>query len=157
MPDSFSIRRLQTLLHEQIPLAREMKADVTSWSDDGLEMTAPLAPNVNHHGTFFGGAASALGILAGWALVHLLTMEDGLEVDIVIQRVGVRYSSPAAGPMVARARRPDDERWDRFVATYERYGMARLRVTVELLCDGAKVATLDASYAAKGQREPAGR
>ncbi len=149
MPTDFALRRLQALLHEQIPLAREMGAEVTAWGPGGLEMTAPLAPNVNHHGTFFGGSASALGILAGWSLVHLLTMADGLDAEVVIQRVAVRYSAPAPGPVTAHAHRPDPSVWQRFVATQARFGLARLRVRVDLLCEGERVATLEASYAAK--------
>ncbi len=146
--DSFAVRRLQALLHEQIPLAREMRAELRNWGSEGLEMTAPLEPNLNHHGTFFGGSAAALGILAGWSLVHLLTMEEGLEVAIVIQRVAIRYSSPAPGPLVARADRPTPAAWNRFLAVHRRHGFARLRVGVDLVCEGERVATVEASYAA---------
>ncbi len=148
MTDTFAVRRLQELLHEQIPLAREMKAELRNWGESGLEMTAPLEPNLNHHGTFFGGSAAALGILTGWSLVHLLTMEEGLEVAIVIQRVAIRYSAPAPGPLVARATRPSDMALKRFLATHRRHGLARMRVRVALECEGARVAVVDASYAA---------
>ena len=146
--DTFAVRRLQAMLHEQIPLAREMQAELMGWGVDGLEMTAPLGPNLNHHGTFFGGSASALGILAGWSLVHLLAMEEGLEVAIVIQKVAMRYSAPAPGALVARAERPPQASWDRFLAVYRRFGVARLGVRVALACEGDRVAVLDASYAA---------
>ena len=148
MPDNFAVRRLQTLLHEQIPLARDMQAELRRWDGDGLEMAAPLEPNLNHHGTFFGGSASALGILSGWSLVHLLTMEEGLEVQIVVQRVAIRYSAPAPGPLVARAEIPAAAAWKRFVAMHRRHGLARLRVRVSLVCEGDEVAVVDASYAA---------
>lgn len=154
MPESFAVRRLQTLLHEQIPLAREMEAEVRSWNDDGLELAAPLEPNVNHHGTFFGGSASALGILAGWSLVHLMALEDGLEAEIVIQRVAVRYSTPARGPMVARALHPDRDAWSRFGKGFRRSGMARIRIRVQLVCETEVVATLDAAYAAVAGESP---
>lgn len=150
MHDTFPVRRLQTLLHEQIPLAREMGAEVRSWGSEGLEIEAPLAPNLNHHGTFFGGSASALGILAGWSLVHLLTLDAGLDAEIVIQRADVRYSAPAPGGMVARAMPPGPEQWARFRRGFERRGMARLRVRVALLCAGTEVAILEAAYAAVG-------
>ena len=156
MTDSFAVRRLQTLLHEQIPLAREMSAELRKWGADGLEMTAPLEPNLNHHGTFFGGSAAALGILAGWSLVHLLTMEEGLEVAIVIQRVAIRYSSPAPGPLVARADRPTATAWNRFLRVHRRHGLARLRVSVALLCEGQQVAVIDASYAATSHAQTPG-
>lgn len=124
-----------------------MAAEVRSWGDEGLEIGAPLAPNLNHHGTFFGGSASALGILAGWSLVHLLTLDAGLDGEIVIQRAAVRYSTPAPGAMVARALPPTPEQWARFRTVFARRGMARVRVRVLLLCNDTEVAALDASYA----------
>lgn len=152
MVDTFAIRRLQTLLHEQIPLAREMQAEVRSWGEAGLEMAAPLGPNLNHHGTFFGGSASALAILAGWSLVHLLAMEEGLEVAIVVQRVSIRYSAPAPGALVARAAPPSPAAWTRFEAVRRRFGLGRLRVSIALLCEGHQVAMVDASYAVTSHR-----
>lgn len=148
MPDTFPIRRLQALLHQQIPLAREMAAQILRWDAVGLDMAAPLEPNVNHHGTFFGGSAAALGILAGWSLVHLACLDEGLEGEIVIQRVAMRYAAPAPGPVVARAHRPEARAWTRFVSGFRRHGRARMRVGVELSCAGVLVATLDAAYGA---------
>ncbi len=154
MTQNFPVRRLQALLHEEIPLAREMKVDIRSWTDQGLVIEAPLAPNINHHGTFFGGSAAALGILAGWSLVHLLVLDEGLKAEIVIQRVAVRYQSPAPGPVSARARIPAPSAWNRFLAGQRRHGMARLRIRVELECEGRAVAALEASYGAVRVADP---
>ncbi|MBT8402504.1 MAG: thioesterase domain-containing protein [Gemmatimonadetes bacterium] len=154
MPDSFSARRLQRMLQDHIPLAREMGAEVQRWTGDVLELTAPLEPNLNHHGTFFGGSASALGILAGWSLVHLSCLEAGLDAEVVIQRVAVRYVAPAPGPVMARSYRPDPTAWRRFEAGYRRHGLARLRVRVELHCGGLQIARLETAYAAIRATDP---
>jgi thioesterase domain-containing protein len=119
-----------------------------------LEVAAPLEPNLNHHGTFFGGSASALGILAGWSLVHLSCLEAGLEAEVVIQRVSVRYAAPAPGPVTARSYRPEAAAWRRFEAGFRRHGLARLRVRVELHCGGLSIARLDAAYAAIRATDP---
>lgn len=154
MHDTFSTRRLQRLLQDHIPLAREMGAEVQRWTGDVLELTAPLEPNLNHHGTFFGGSASALGILAGWSLVHLACLEAGLDAEVVIQRVAMRYSAPAPGPVSARSFRPGPAAWRRFRSGYERHGLARLRVHVELDCGGLRIANLEASYAVVRSADP---
>jgi thioesterase domain-containing protein len=151
---NFSTRRLQTLFEQHIPLAREMGAEVRRWTGDTLELAAPLEPNRNHHGTFFGGSTSALGILAGWSLVHLLCLEAGLDAEIVIQRAAMRYAAPAPGPLMARSLRPAPESWRRFLSGYSRHGLARIRVRVELHCGGLQVAHLDASYAAIRATDP---
>lgn len=151
MSDDFPARRLQSILREQIPLAREMDAVVRSWGAHGLEIEAPLAPNLNHHGTFFGGSAAALGILAGWSLVHLLTLDAGLDVDIVIQRSEIRYAAPAPGAVVAHARAPDAALWDRFLSRFSRANRARLPLEVRLRCESVEVAQLEAAYAVLGR------
>ena len=49
---------LQRYLHERIPLARAMEVEVRALASDGVELGAPLAPNINHRDTVFGGSAS---------------------------------------------------------------------------------------------------
>jgi len=51
---------LQTSLHERIPLSRAMGVTVPQAEPTGVVLSAPLAPNVNHSGTVFGGSAAAV-------------------------------------------------------------------------------------------------
>ena len=39
--------------------------------------------------------------------MHLSCLEAGLNAEVVIQRVAVRYAAPAPGPVMARSHRPD--------------------------------------------------
>ena len=61
---------LSRYLHDHIPLSAAMAADITALSAENVAVTAPLAPNINHRDTAFGGSVSAAAILAAWALVH---------------------------------------------------------------------------------------
>lgn len=58
---------LQAYLHRQIPLSAAMQVSVVSATLDSVVLSAPLAPNINHKYTAFGGSVSALGILAAWS------------------------------------------------------------------------------------------
>jgi thioesterase domain-containing protein len=151
MVDDFQLRRLQNLVHEHIPMARAMRARVVARDQRGLHIEAPLEPNANHHGTFFGGGAAALGVLAGWGMAHLTALAAGLDADIVIQRTAVRYLVPAPGALRAVALAPAAEEVERAVAGYGRHGLSRLRVAVELECAGSVVARLESSYGWVGE------
>ena len=51
-------------LHAHIPLSAAMQVSVAAVDADGVTLQAPLAPNINHRDTVFGGSASAVAILA---------------------------------------------------------------------------------------------
>ncbi len=61
---------LKEYLYNHIPLTRAMEVKVDSISDTALTLSAPIAPNINHRETVFGGSASALCILSAWSLIH---------------------------------------------------------------------------------------
>ena len=73
-----TLQDLEHYLHEHIPLSRAMQAQVLAASTEGITLGAPLAPNINHRETVFGGSASALAILAAWALVHTRLRAEGI-------------------------------------------------------------------------------
>ncbi len=60
-------RELERYLQDRIPLSRAMAVEVRTASPAGVTLFAPLAPNINHRDTVFGGSASALAILAAWS------------------------------------------------------------------------------------------
>ena len=78
-----------------------MGIEVVSSSWECVRLRAPLAPNINHRETVFGGSASAICILAAWSLVHLRLGVDGLRTRLVIQRNTMDYESPVTGEFEA--------------------------------------------------------
>ena len=63
MKDRQSIKEY---LYEHIPLSKAMGVEVVEAVSDRVLLKAPLAPNINHRETVFGGSASALCILSAW-------------------------------------------------------------------------------------------
>ena len=51
---------LAAFLHEKIPLSAAMDVSVVSASASEVVLEAPLDPNINVHGTMFGGSVSTL-------------------------------------------------------------------------------------------------
>src|SRR6185437_5175561 len=85
---------LEREILEHIPLARAMQLRVPRYSGDELEMTAPLAPNINDKGCAFGGSMASLLTLAGWGLIELGLRTAGLDCDIYVGDSQLRYREP---------------------------------------------------------------
>jgi thioesterase domain-containing protein len=137
---------VQRYLHEHIPLSSAMETRVKAATAFEVVLEAPLAPNLNHRATAFGGSVAALAILAGWTLVHLRLHAEGIEARTVIQRSDVRYLAPVEGTFDARTEQPAPESWRRFLSSLRRWGRARIRVSVEITEAGNLAGSLDADY-----------
>ena len=92
---------LEAYLHAHIPISREMGVSVSGCDGAGVTLAAPLAPNINHRATVFGGSASAVAILAAWASLHGALTRAGVSARLVIQRNTIDYLSPIAGDFTA--------------------------------------------------------
>jgi len=123
---------LARYLHAQIPLSQAMAVAVVSIEPDAVTLQAPLAPNINHRQSVFGGSAAALAILAGWGLLHVRLEAEGVAARLVIQRNTVEYRQPILGAFSARATLEHPERWELFTATLLRKGKARIAVSAVL-------------------------
>ena len=119
-------------IHEQIPLANAIGVTVLSVAEDAVALQAPLAPNINHRQTVFGGSASALAILAGWALLHVRLRSAGIADRLVIQRNTMEYQHPIHGQFTARSMLAHPDRWKPFLAMLARKGKARISVLAML-------------------------
>lgn len=119
---------LEHYLHEHIPLSRAMQVSVLQVGDDEAVLAAPLAPNINHRETVFGGSASALAILAAWSLLHVRLGDARTASRLVIQRNTMDYRLPIRGDFIARSSLANPEDWERFQRTLERKGRARITI-----------------------------
>ena len=98
--------QLQDYLHQHIPLSQSMGVSVLECGPSRVVLAAPLAPNINHRDTVFGGSASAVAILAAWAMLYLTLSRHGLGGRLVIQRNSMDYLAPMAGSFTAAAEAP---------------------------------------------------
>jgi thioesterase domain-containing protein len=141
---------LERYLHEHIPLSKAMQVSVTSVQSDGVTLRAPLAPNINHRDTVFGGSASAVAILAGWSLLHARLASVGLSSRLVIQRNTMEYDHPIADAFTARSFLQSPASWEKFVVMLKRRGRARITVACVLECDGTIAGRLEGEFVALG-------
>lgn len=121
-----AVQYLQGLLDEEIPLTRAMGIEVLDYDGSSLGLRAPLAPNLNHKRTAFGGSLYSVLVLAGWGLLALRLREESDSGHIVIHEGRIEYARPVAEDFTARAALPED--FDRFLRTYRRRGRARISI-----------------------------
>ena len=138
---------LRSYLHDHMPLSRAMAVEVLEASAAHVLLEAPLAPNINMHGTMFGGSGATLALIAAWSVVHLKLEAEGLTSKLVIHRTETEYLLPIEGTAQASARLENAD-WESFRNTYDRRGRARLTVTSELLYDGQVAARLIGEFVA---------
>lgn len=128
---------LERYLHEHIPLSQAMGVSVVSIANDAVVLAAPLAPNINHRETVFGGSAAALATLAAWSLLHTRLEARGTPSRLVVQRCAMEYEQPIAADFTARATMQEHPDWPRFLRALERRGKARIAVSSLLECRGS--------------------
>ncbi|WNZ78764.1 Histone acetyltransferase HPA2-related acetyltransferase [Pseudomonas sp. E141] len=133
-------RYLESILHHDIPLTRDMGLKVLDWQARQLRLFLPLEANVNHKSTMFGGSLYCGAVLGGWGWLHLALREEGIEDGhIVIQEGQISYPLPVTRDATVICQAPEEKVWKRFLATYRRYGRARLTLQTQVINAGSEV------------------
>jgi thioesterase domain-containing protein len=135
VPASMAPAELEEFLHAKIPLTAAMGIRVIQTGPRRLILEAPLAPNVNHLGTVFGGALHTLPTLACYAALWTLLVEGGVDGHVVVKQSQARYRSPVRGTFRAACNRPPPEIAAKFIDELRRFRKARM--DLESVVDGA--------------------
>ncbi|MGE5624216.1 MAG: YiiD C-terminal domain-containing protein [Bacillota bacterium] len=144
--------RLERYMHAHIPLVSQMRVRVATYDAAGITLAAPLAPNINHEKSAFGGSLASLMTLACWGYLWLL-LEAEKDLHIVVNEAKLRYSKPVTGELVARCTAPGTEALAGFLQTLKRRGKARLELRAEVRQDGGLAAEYSGSFVAyRGER-----
>lgn len=128
---------LEAYLHAHIPLSAAMQVAVVSATSEAVTLSAPLAPNINHRSTAFGGSVSTLAILSAWSLVNLRLKAEGLQTRLVIQSNRMDYDAPIESGFTATATLANATAWPLFTKMLLRKGRARIVVQSVVRCGEA--------------------
>lgn len=139
-------KELEKYLHDHIPLSKAMEVEVRNASSENVVLFAPLAPNINHRDTVFGGSASAIAILSAWCLLFVRLKRQAQSGRIIIRRNSMLYEKPISGGFTAIAQSPDEKAWLKVVDALKRNRMARVAVISILECDGQTVGKLEGEF-----------
>lgn len=123
--------RLRELLHREVPLSGHMGVAAERYDGDTLVLTAELEPNINIHGTAFGGSMYSLAALCGWSLIRLRLEDLSLEAEVVVGSARIDYRKPVRSRLVATAD-CDASEFDAFAQRVRSGRRASLEVRVAL-------------------------
>ena len=117
---------LEETLHRLIPLSRHMGITVADYDGKRLSLKAPLAANINHQESAFGGSLFCLAALGGWGLIHLKLTEKGLDCNTVVGETQASYLKPVREEILCQVALADDA--EGFFAQLTAKGRARTQV-----------------------------
>jgi thioesterase domain-containing protein len=139
---------LERYLHDHIPLSRALGVHVVHLGPELVRLSAPLAPNVNHRRTAFGGSVASLAILAGWSWLLARLADRSPVPRLVIQEETVEYLAPIDAEFEALCPAPAETAWRRFVRALDERGRGRLELTTEVRSEGRVAARFRGLYVA---------
>jgi thioesterase domain-containing protein len=139
-------RRIQELLHGKIPITRALGVKVEDYDGRRLILSAPLAENVNHLGTAFGGSLNALAVLSGYGLLWLELRDD--ECHIVIRESTISYDRPVRGEIRAVCALPEAEALAEFKQTFQQKGRARIALAATIEDEGVTAVRFRGTFVA---------
>ena len=139
-------RQIQDLLHDKIPITRAMGVQVEDYDGGRLVLSAPLAANVNHLGTAFGGSLNALAVLSGYGLLWLEL--DNADCHIVIRDSSISYERPVRGELRAVCVLPEAAALAAFKQTFQQRGKARITLAATIESDGITAVRFQGTFVA---------
>lgn len=142
-----SAEALTQFLRQSIPVLSVVEVRALVASPQRVVLSAPLRVNHNHHQTAFGGSLALVGIVSGWALLHVALKAEGLDARLVVQKSEIDYLQPVIEDLVAETRRPDDT-WPAFIERLRSRGRARIELVTRIGAAGADGVQLTGTYAA---------
>lgn len=119
-------RFLQERLDNDIPISKHIGLKVVKASPNQVAVSAPLAPNVNHKATVFGGTLASALLLSGWCLAEVRLGEWGLKGHIVVMKTEIDYLRPVSQDFLAVCTLDDESKWEEFRGVLERRKKARI-------------------------------
>lgn len=139
-----SSAKLEAAYHDLIPISGHMGIRVRSWADDRLVLTAPLAPNVNHQASAFGGSLFSIAALAGWGLIQLKLARLERPSNTVIANTDVGFKRPVFGEIECVCELP--ESWEATEEALLENGRVSLILKPQIETGGEIAMTLSGRY-----------
>ena len=130
---------LDGFLKEPLPLARAAGVDIDHYDGNCLQVSAPLALNINDKLTAFGGSLYNLCVIAAWGMTDLKAKELNFTGDIVVAKGEITYLRPLRSRLVAKAFSPDKTMIEKAIHSYQMKGKAVFTISAQILDEQKQV------------------
>ena len=126
-----ALQDLEQKIRAAIPLSDAMQFSIDRLELDRIQVSAPLEPNVNIHGTGFAGSIYAVAVLSGWALCRHIMETLEMDGDLVVAKAEIAYRAPVTSAMECSCY-VDTEARENFVEGFTQLGKGKLELKVEV-------------------------
>lgn len=123
---------LNEVLHNNIPITKQMQISVLKSEARALSLQAPLNKNYNHLNTAFGGSIYSLAVLTGWGMIYSILKQNNMQGHIVIHKSQIEYLKPITSNMKAICNLDDEKVISRFVKVYEKKNVSRIQLEIKV-------------------------
>jgi thioesterase domain-containing protein len=123
---------LDYFLKNNIPMAKHMGISILSCDENSLVSSAPLEYNKNDKGTGFAGSIFSICAMSGWSYIRFLTLNEGLNCNIMMHASEIIYHKPVLDDFNAEAKlnKPGDLK--KFIEELKVKGKSRIEIKVSV-------------------------
>ena len=141
-------QRLESELHDTIPLVRALGLKVARSLNGEVIFNAALAPNINDKGCAFGGSLASLLTLSCWSVLRAHTWALQMPSDIFVHTSRIVYIAPIWTDFTVHASL-SSEALSLFSETLASKGKAAAIIRAEVRAADGVAATMEARFVAK--------
>ncbi len=139
---------LEQTLHQEVPLTEQMGVRVESHDGHELVLHADFEPNINIHGTAFGGSLYSICAVTCWGMLHLKFEEAEIDAHSVLGQARISYMRPVKGDIRARCRLPEDGSFELFIQSLKQGERARIDLVAEICTEAGVAVSYIGNYSA---------
>ena len=139
---------LEQTLHQEVPLTEQMGVRVEAQDGHELVLHADFEPNINIHGTAFGGSLYSICAVTCWGMLHLKFEEAGIDAHSVLGQARIAYMQPVKGDIQARCKLPDDGSFELFIERLKQGEKARIDLIAEIHTEDGVAVSYTGNYSA---------
>lgn len=136
----------QQYIETNIPITKAMGMTINALSRREVRLGAPINLNINHRGSAFGGSIDSLFLTTGWAFIRFLIDHYQPTPIIVGSRGTTNFIKPVLDDFEASLEMPEDAAIDKFLATFDRFGKARITARATIYQNGELCAEFEGDY-----------
>lgn len=143
-------KEMENLLHEKIPISKEMKMTVQELTSQSLKLLMPLKPNKNHVETLFGGSLYSGGALACYGLFLATIKDHGQKVSNIVAAEGhIFYRAPVEADCVVEAQWGPETSQEDFFKNLARRKKAKIEMKAQVKVGDKVCAEFSAQFVAR--------
>lgn len=135
-------------IFEKIPITMAMGLKVLAVTCEKSQIFCPLAPNINHQHTVFGGSLSSAHFLSCYVWLYSFLNQKKIEGHIVVKESRMEFLKPVDKDFIVTCMAPSQKEQDHFLSTLTRKAKAGLPLHSQVTSDQGLLTSMTAVFVA---------